>query len=88
MTGIVLQKTGITVSSMSWSLIGSFYEYEIMDNDITEDFVVDVIPNNSDYTSVIDSLILPQTISFSGKVKIFAINQPLVDIGVTVNIFK
>lgn len=88
LTGIVLQKTGITVSSMSWSLIGSFYEYEIMDNDITEDFVVDVIPNNSDYTSVIDSLILPQTISFSGKVKIFAINQPLVDIGVTVNIFK
>lgn len=86
--GVFTQKTGITVSSTSWSFIGGIYEYEILDGDITEDFIVDVVPNNEDYDTIIQSVMLQKTVSSLGSVKIFAKNQPLLNMTVTINIFR
>jgi hypothetical protein len=66
--GVFTQKTGITVSSTSWSFIGGIYEYEILDGDITEDFIVDVVPNNEDYDTIIQSVMLQKTVSSLGSV--------------------
>jgi hypothetical protein len=86
--GVFTQKTGITVSSTSWTFISGVYEYEILDTDITEDFIVDVVPNNEDYDTIIQSVMFQKTVSSLGSVKIFAKNQPLLDMTVTINIFR
>jgi hypothetical protein len=86
--GVFTQKTGITISSTSWNFIGGVYEYEILDGDITEDFIVDVVPNNEDYDTIIQSVMLQKTVSSLGSVKIFAKNQPLSDMTVTISIFR
>jgi len=83
-----IQVTGLTLLSTGWSLVGSFYEYDLSDTNITEDSIVDVIPDNADIDTVEDAVIMPHTDSSAGSVKIYAENEPTGDIGVTINIFE
>jgi hypothetical protein len=86
--GTFQQITGITVSQASWTLDSGLYEYDISDASITSNTVVDVIPDNADYTIVLAAQLLPANVSSAGAVKIFAVNEPTDDIDVTLNLFK
>jgi hypothetical protein len=86
--GTFQQITGITVSQASWTLDSGLYEYDISDASITSNTVVDVIPDNADYTIVLAAQLLPANVSSAGEVKIFAVNEPTDDINVTLNLFK
>jgi hypothetical protein len=86
--GTFQQITGITVTSQSWGLTGSIYSSSISNVNITANTVVDVIPNNANYTIVLAAQLLPQNISSAGEVTVFAVNEPTDDINVTLNLFK
>lgn len=84
----VVQKIGITLLQTGWNLNAGLYEYQYNDVDILSTTIVDVIPNNADYSIVAAAKLLPQTISSTGSVKIFAVNPPTDDIGVTLNLIQ
>lgn len=86
--GTFQQITGITITSQSWGLTGSLYSSSISNANINSNTVVDVIPDNADYTIVLAAQLLPQNISSAGEVTVFAINEPTDDINVTLNLFK
>ena len=86
--GTFQQITGITVISQSWAPSGSIYSSSISNANITSNTVVDVIPDNADYTIVLAAQLLPANVSSAGEVKIFAVNEPTDDINVTLNLFK
>lgn len=81
-----LQITGLTLLSTGWTLVGDFYEYDFAKDEITAESIVEVIPDNADIQTVIDAVILPGTDSSAGSVKIYAINEPTADIGITINL--
>jgi len=85
---ILTQVTSVTVLQASWSLVSGLYEYDISDANILSTSIVDVIPANADYATVVAAQLLPENVSSSGQVKIFAVNQPTVDFDVTLNIFN
>jgi hypothetical protein len=85
--GTFQQITGITVTSQSWAS-GSIYSSSISNANITSNTVVDVIPDNADYTIVLAAQLLPQNVSSTNEVIIFAVNEPTDDINVTLNLFK
>jgi hypothetical protein len=85
--GTITQVTSITVLQASWSLVSGLYEYDISDSNILSTSIVDVIPANADYATVVAAQVLPENVSSSGQVKIFAVNQPTTDFDVTINIF-
>lgn len=85
---ILTQVTSVTVLQASWSLVSGLYEYDISDANILSTSIVDVIPANADYSTVVAAQLLPENVSSSGQVKIFAVNQPTVDFDVTLNIFN
>jgi hypothetical protein len=87
-TGTFQQITGITVDYTAWYLNSGLYEYDISNASITSNTVVDVIPDNADYTIVLAAQLLPANVSSAGEVKIFAVNEPTDDINVTLNLFK
>ncbi len=84
----ITQVTGITVATGGWSLVSGLYEYDISDANITASSIVDVIPDNGDYTTVVAAQLLPANLSSSGQVKIFSVNLPTVDFDVTINILN
>ena len=84
----IVQVTGITVSNTGWTASGVIFEYDILDANIGASSIVDVIPANVDYSTVVAAQLLPANISSSGQVKIFANNLPSADFGVTINIFN
>lgn len=84
----VIQVTGLTLLSTGWTLVGSLYEYDLADSNIEATSSVEIIPDNADYTTVMDAIILPRTDAIAGSVKIYATNAPTADIGVTINITK
>lgn len=84
----VVQVTGLTLLSTGWTLVGSLYEYDLADSNIEATSSVEIIPDNDDYTTVMDAIILPRTDAIAGSVKIYATNAPTADIGVTINITK
>jgi hypothetical protein len=86
--GTFQQITGITVSQASWTLDSGLYESDISNANITSNTVVDVIPDNAYYTTVLAAQLLPANVSSAGAVKIFAVNEPTDDIDVTLNLFK
>jgi hypothetical protein len=86
--GTFQQITGITVTSQSWAPSGSIYSSSISNANITSNTVVDVIPDNADYTIVLAAQLLPQNVSSTNEVIIFAVNEPTDDIDVTLNLFK
>jgi len=81
-----IQVTSLTLTYTSWSLVGSYYEYDLSNANITANSIVDVIPDNDDVSIVIAAEMLPRTDSSSGSVKLYAVNAPTADIGVTINI--
>lgn len=84
----IVQKNGITLLYTGWNLNAGLYEYQYNDVDILSTTIVDVIPDNADYSIVAAAKLLPQTISSAGSVKIFAVNPPTDDIGVTLNLIQ
>jgi hypothetical protein len=76
------------VTTGGWSLVSGLYEYDISDANITASSIVDVIPNNADYATVVAAQLLPANLSSSGQVKIFANNLPTANFDVTINIFN
>jgi hypothetical protein len=86
--GTFQQITGITITSQSWGLTGSIYSSSISNANINSNTVVDVIPDNADYTIVLAAQLLPQNASSAGEVTVFAVNEPTDDINVTLNLFK
>jgi len=83
-----LQITSITLSVLGWTLVGDLYEYDYANAAIKSISVVDIVPSNSTIEIVKSASILPETISSTGSVKIYAENLPTADIVVTLNIFK
>jgi len=81
---VPLQITGLTLLSASWTLLGSLYEYDLANANITAAMVVDVIPENADIAIVKAAEILPKTVSSAGSVKLYATNAPTGNIGVTI----
>ena len=77
-----------TVLKAEWLLVDTLYENDISDSQITENSIVDVIPDNADIDLAISASILPKTVSSDGSVKIYAKNLPDDDIGVTINILE
>jgi hypothetical protein len=86
--GTFQQITGITVLQSDWTLDSGLYESDISNANITSNTVVDVIPDNAYYTTVLAAQLLPANVSSAGAVKIFAVNEPTDDIDVTLNLFK
>jgi hypothetical protein len=84
----IVQVTGITVSTGGWGATGSIYEYDISDANIGASSIVDVIPANADYSTVVAAELLPENVSSSGQVTIFANNIPTANFSVTINIFN
>jgi hypothetical protein len=78
-----LQITGITLLSASWTLISGFYEYDIANANITATSEVEVIFMKSTIAIVKAADIMPDNLSDTGTVKIYATNQPTGDINVT-----
>lgn len=82
------QVTGLTLSSGSWSLVNGLYEYTLSNANITSTSVVDVVPDNADISVVVAAVILPNTVSSAGSVKIYAQNAPTGNIGCTIIIME
>ena len=82
------QVTGLTLTSTSWSLVSGYWEYDLSNGNITSSSIVDVIPDNDSVTIIQTANVLPKTVSSSGSVKLYAMNEPTDDISVTINIFK
>lgn len=80
------QITGITLISANWSLVSGLYEYDLADSNITVNSIVDVIPMNTTIDIAISAIVLPQTDSSAGSVKLYAKNLPSGDIEVTINV--
>jgi hypothetical protein len=85
--GTITQVTPITILDTGWTLVSGLWEYDISDSNILANSIVDIIPANADYTTVIAAQLLPESISSVGQVKIFAVNQPTADFDITLNIF-
>jgi hypothetical protein len=61
--GTFQQITGITVLQSDWPLDSGLYESDISNANITSNTVVDVIPDNADYTIVLAAQLLPANVS-------------------------
>ena len=83
-----IQVTGLTINSANWTTGATFYEYDLSNANITLNSIVEIIPNNSDYNTIITAQILPATLSSNGSVKIYAVAKPTGNITVTINITK
>lgn len=81
-----IQVTGITLSVAGWDLVSGLYEYDLANSNITANSIVDAIPMNATIDIAIAAIVLPQTDSSAGSVKLYAKNEPTADIEITINI--
>lgn len=84
----VAQVNGLTLLSTGWTLVGALYEYDLAHTSITASTLIDIIPINADIQIVIDAQILSRTTSSAGSVKIYSMNEPTANIGVSITITK
>ena len=84
--GGIIQVTGVTLNSGSWSLSSSLYIYDYSNTGITTSSFVMVIPSNENINTVTAAQILPSTTSSSGSVRLFSTYPPAGNIGATINI--
>jgi hypothetical protein len=82
----ITQVTGVTVTAASFSLVSGLWEAVITNSNIPANGYVDVVPDRSTILIVKDAEFLPDTVSTSGQVKVFATNQPTGNFLVTLNI--
>jgi uncharacterized protein (TIGR02145 family) len=83
-----VQVPSLVIFSSGWVLSGDLYEYDLYDSHITDTSIVDVIPDNTNNADVVAAGLLPQTDSYTGYVKLYAVSVPTVDLSVSINIFK
>ena len=76
-----------TLSSASWSLVGSYYEYNFADSAIDVNSIVMITPQNASVETVVSAEIQPQTDISAGSVKMYAKNAPTSDITVDITIW-
>jgi hypothetical protein len=76
----------VDVPVASWALVSGLYESTILNANITSAKIVDIIPLNSSISVVQNAVVLPETSSSSGAVKIYATNLPTAPISVALNI--
>jgi len=81
-----IQITGVSLATSGWTLVGSFYEYDYANAEITASKIVDVIPDKSTIDIVKAAEVLPETLSGAGTVKFYSKNLPTANILVTINI--
>ena len=76
----------VVLTVANWTLVGGFYEYDYANVLIGATNSINVIPYNDsvDYVKFAD--IMPMVISGVGTVKMYAVNQPLADINVVIEI--
>jgi hypothetical protein len=87
-TGTVLQIQDQVLIAENWVADGDIYRYTWESAKITENSIVDVVPSN-EYMDVVNAaVILPETESDSGYVKLYSKNAPTANIGVTINIME
>jgi hypothetical protein len=84
----VTQVTPVTLTAASWTLVSGLYEYDYSNAAILSTSIVDVIPLNSTIAIVQAAQVLPETLSSTGSVKLYANNLPTADITVSINIFN
>ena len=77
-----------TLTVAGWVLVGSFYEQTLFNANITANSIVNVIPNNADYQTIVNAQLLPSNDSAAGSVKLYANNLPTTNIGVTLIILN
>lgn len=82
----VVRQTTTTITTSGWSLVSGVYEKSISVGGIESYHIVTVVPDNADYQTVLDAQFLPRTESSTGAVKVFAVNVPAANIGVTLTI--
>jgi hypothetical protein len=80
------QITGLTLSSGSWTTDGVLKRIVLSNANIYCNSIVEVIPNNSTISIVKAAEILPEIVSNSGSICIWAMNYPSADISITINI--
>jgi hypothetical protein len=85
--GGIIQETGTLLAS-GWVADGSLYKYELANANITATSIVEVIPDNASYDVLVEAEPLPETVSATGTVTVWAKAIPSTDISVTINIFE
>ena len=80
------QITSLTLTQTSWTEGTTYWEYVLSNGSITANSIVEIIPDNADYEIIQAAIILPTVDSSAGSVKIYAVNEPADNIGVTINI--
>lgn len=85
-----IQVTGLILDKDLWDLPSgeTFYEYDLSNANITNNSIVDVIPNKENEEIAEVARIRSRTDSVTGSVKVYSINVPTADINVTINIFE
>ncbi len=83
--GGVIQATG-TLLAANWVADGSLNKYVLSNVNITATSTVEVIPANAAYDVLVVAEPMPETVSASGSVTVWAKNIPTTDIPVTINI--
>mgnify|MGYP000011386292 FL=1 len=80
------QIPNVILSQVNWSLVGGFWEYDYANVLILSTSLVNIVPYKEtiDYVKFAD--IMPMVVSGVGTVKIYAVNQPLGDINVNIEI--
>lgn len=78
-----LEVTGLTLLSTGWTLVSGFYEYDLSNANITATSEVEVIFMKDTIAIVKAADIMPDNLSDTGTVKIYATNEPTDDINVT-----
>jgi len=84
----VTQVTPVTLATAGWTLVSGLYTYVYSNVLITSASIVDVIPANINIAIVKAADVLPNTLSATGTVTLYATNAPTGDILVTINIYK
>ena len=79
-----LQITGLTLLSTGWTLVSGFYEYDLANANITATAEVEVIYMKETITITKAADIMPDNLSDTGTVKIYATNEPTGDISVSI----
>ena len=84
-SGGVIQATGTLLVS-GWVADGSLFKYVLSNANITATSIVEVIPANAAYDVLVAAEPMPETVSASGTVTMWAKAIPTTDISVTINI--
>ena len=81
-----VQVTGLTLEDDGWTSESGLYYYDLANAAIKANSFVEIIPINEDYLIVKAADILPEIDITAGNARIYAVNEPTDDIGITIYI--